>query len=128
MLQKIIISDFVLENNKNLSNIELSFQVFGQPIGSAPIILVNHALTGNSNVAGENGWWNSLIGNQKTIDTTLFTVIAFNIPGNGFDGERYNLIDNYKDFTAADIAQIFWEGLFQLHVDSLFAVDRKSVV
>ena len=127
MLYKISISDFVLKNNKKLSNIELSYQIFGQPIGNSPIILVNHALTGNSNVAGENGWWNSLIGNNKTIDTEIFTVLAFNIPGNGYDEESYNLIQNYKDFTTSDMAAIFWKGLSQLNVESLFAVIGGSL-
>ncbi len=127
MLQKIIISDFTLQNNLKLSNIELSYQIFGQPIGSAPVILVNHALTGNSNVAGEDGWWNSLIGINKTVDTEIFTVLAFNIPGNGYDGEAHNLIENYKDYVSANIAEIFWQGLFQLKIDSLFAVIGGSL-
>jgi homoserine acetyltransferase len=50
------------------------------------LFLVNHALTGNSNVTGSEGWWNALIGPNKPIDTNLFSVLAFNIPGNGFDG------------------------------------------
>jgi homoserine O-acetyltransferase len=49
------------------------------------IVLVNHALTGNSQVVGDTGWWNDLIGVNKTIDTTKYTVLAFNVPGNGFD-------------------------------------------
>ena len=44
---------------------ELSYQLFGCPLHTAPIVLVNHALTGNSNVSGENGWWSSLIGPKK---------------------------------------------------------------
>jgi hypothetical protein len=42
-----------------------------------------------------NGWWNDLIGVNKTIDTTKYTVLAFNVPGNGFDGA---VIENYFDF------------------------------
>jgi len=127
MLQKIELINVKLENTKIVSNVELTYQIFGQPIGNAPVILVNHALTGNSNVAGEDGWWSSLIGFNKTIDTDIFTVIAFNIPGNGFDGKIYNLIANYKDFTASDIARIFWEGLFQLNINSLYAVIGGSL-
>jgi homoserine O-acetyltransferase len=53
---------------------------------------------------GDTGWWNDLIGVNKTIDTTKYTVLAFNVPGNGFDGA---VIENYLDFTARDIARIF---------------------
>ena len=35
-------------------DIQLSYQVFGKALHTAPIILVNHALTGNSNVTGES--------------------------------------------------------------------------
>jgi homoserine O-acetyltransferase len=36
------------------------------------------------------------------------TVLAFNVPGNGFDGA---VIENYLDFTARDIARIFIKGI-----------------
>lgn len=127
MLEKIDLFNFDLEQGKRLSHLPLFYQVFGQPIGSAPVVVVNHALTGNSNVIGENGWWNDLIGNAKTIDTHHFTLIAFNIPGNGFDGNPENLISNYSDYTVRDIARIFWEGLFFLKIDSLFALIGGSL-
>lgn len=125
-LKKIIIADWVPENGK-LQNVSLFYQTFGPELGIAPVVLVNHALTGNSNVVGKNGWWNDLIGKEKTIDTDYFTVIAFNIPGNGFDGDFENLISNYKDFTTKDIAAIFWKGLENLNVENLFAVIGGSL-
>jgi len=126
-LEKIDLFNFELENGKQRAYTPLFYQTFGQPIGNAPIVVVNHALTGNSNITGENGWWNDLIGENKTIDTNYFTVIAFNIPGNGFDNNFGNLISNYKDFTIRDIARIFWEGLFFLNVNSVFALIGGSL-
>jgi homoserine acetyltransferase len=52
-LKKLNIKNFISEN-KTSFNIELTYQVFGKPVGQAPIVLVNHALTGNSNVAGDS--------------------------------------------------------------------------
>jgi homoserine O-acetyltransferase/O-succinyltransferase len=127
MLQKIDILNFKLEKGKLLIKTPLFYQIFGQPIGNAPIIIVNHALTGNSNVTGENGWWNDLIGENKIIDTNYFTIIAFNIPGNGFDGTTENLITNYKDFTAKDIARIFLEGINLLQIETVFALIGGSL-
>lgn len=127
MLQKIEILNFKLENGKLLSKTPLFYQTFGQPIGNAPVVMVNHALTGNSNVTGENGWWNDLIGENKIIDTNYFTIIAFNIPGNGFDGNPENLITNYKDFTAKDIANIFLEGINLLQIETVFALIGGSL-
>lgn len=117
-----------INNYKTISgvtqDIDLSYQVFGAALHTAPIVLVNHALTGNSNVSGEGGWWSSLIGDDKCIDTKKFTVLAFNIPGNGFDSF---VIDNYKDFVARDIAYIFLEGLKELKIDSVFATIGGSL-
>ena len=125
-LQYINISNYVSHNGKT-TTIQLSYQTFGQPLYDAPIVLVNHALTGNSNVCGNEGWWNDLIGENKCIDTNAYTILAFNIPGNGYDGNSNNLIENYKDFTARDIAQLFLEGLKQLEIQKLFAVIGGSV-
>ncbi|ESU29580.1 metX protein [Flavobacterium limnosediminis JC2902] len=126
-LKKTDIFDFTLQNGVNKSWLPLYYQVFGQPIGTAPVVLVNHALTGNSQVTGEKGWWNALIGENKIIDTELYTVIAFNIPGNGFDGNSEDLIPNYKDFTAEYIAKLFWKGLNSLGIYRLFAVIGGSL-
>ena len=122
-LFKLNIKDYISENEKNF-DIELSYELFGQPLGQAPIVLVNHALTGNSSVTGKNGWWNSLIGQNKLIDTNDFTVLAFNFPGNGYDGF---FIKNYKDLILRDIANIFLIGLEKLKIKKLFAIIGGSI-
>ncbi|MDD7914995.1 bifunctional aspartate kinase/homoserine dehydrogenase I [Polaribacter ponticola] len=123
-LQHIKIKNFTTELGAFISELNLSYQVFGQNLGSAPVILVNHALTGNSEVAGKNGWWQDIVGAEKAIDTNVYTILSFNIPGNGFDGF---LIENYKDFIARDIATIFLEGLNQLKITELFALIGGSL-
>lgn len=127
MLEKIDLFNFDLENGSRQPHISLFYQTFGEPIGTAPVVVVNHALTGNSSVTGENGWWNDLIGENKIIDTNYFTVIAFNIPGNGYDENFGNLISNYQEFTLRDIARIFWEGLFSLKIETIFSVIGGSL-
>lgn len=122
-LFKLNIKDYISENEKNF-DIELSYELFGQPLGQAPIVLVNHALTGNSSVTGKNGWWNSLIGQNKLIDTNNFTVLAFNFPGNGYDGF---FIKNYEDLILRDIANIFLIGLEKLKIKKLFAIIGGSI-
>lgn len=125
-LKYIHISNYITESGKACS-VNLSYQLFGKSLHTAPIVLVNHALTGNSNVSGKDGWWNSLIGPKKTIETNKYTILAFNIPGNGYDEHQENLIDNYKDFTAQDIAKLFNIGLQKLNITSLYAVIGGSV-
>lgn len=120
----IIIQDFITESGALYSSLPLSFTLSGKPLFTAPIVLVNHALTGNAHVTGENGWWNDLIGETKTIDTNQYTVLAFNVPGNGNDSF---LIENYQDFTTRDIAKIFIKGLKSLNIEQVFAIIGGSV-
>ncbi|MFH6943645.1 alpha/beta fold hydrolase [Flavobacterium sp. FlaQc-50] len=120
----ISIQNFTTENGAVYHSLPLSFTISGLPLYSAPIVLVNHALTGNAEVTGENGWWNDLIGQGKTIDTNVYTVLAFNVPGNGNDSF---LIENYQDFTARDIARIFIKGLDFLKIEQLHTIIGGSV-
>ena len=92
MLEKLKINQYTTNTGYTI-DIELSYELFGKELGTAPVVMVNHALTGNSNVAGATGWWKTLIGEGKCIDTDKYTILCFNIPGNGYDGF---VIDNYK--------------------------------
>ena len=111
-------------NSQKEYHISLSYQLFGKDLFSAPIILVNHALTGNSNVSGEKGWWKQMIGENQVIDTNKYTVLCFNIPGNGYDDF---FIDEYSDFTPSDIANIFLKGLEILHIKNVYAIIGGSL-
>lgn len=123
-LSFIDILSYTTESGAQFSNVKLSYQLFGKELGSAPVVLVNHALTGNSNIAGNNGWWKDLIGQKKAIDTNKYSVLAFNIPGNGFDGF---IIDDYKSFIARDTAKLFLKGLKELKIDQLFGLIGGSL-
>ncbi len=116
--------NFRTRTGKIYNEIPLSYEVFGPPLGSAPVVLVNHALTGNSTVIGEHGWWNDLIGEGKIIDTNQYTILAFNIPGNGYNGF---FVDQPEDFSVYDVAQLFLRGLKQVEVTSLYAVIGGSL-
>ncbi|MBO9694019.1 alpha/beta fold hydrolase [Chryseobacterium sp.] len=105
-------------------NISLSYQLFGKDLFTAPVILINHALTGNSNVSGEKGWWKQLVGENQIVDTDQYTVLCFNIPGNGYDNF---LIEDYEDFTPSDIAAIFLKGLEALQIKKLYAIIGGSL-
>ena len=125
-LQYIEIDHFELNSGRNIS-LQLSYQNFGRPLSKAPVVLVNHALTGSSQVTETNGWWNAIIGKQKTIDTSKYAVLAFDIPGNGFGKTKEHFAEYYKDFTAKDIARLFAVGLQRLQISKLFAVIGGSV-
>ena len=123
-LKKLLIKNFTTEIGLQLDEVPLSCQLFGKELGTAPVVLVNHALTGNSNVSGKDGWWKELIGENKVINTAKFSVLAFNIPGNGFDGF---IIEDYKSFIARDIAKLFLIGLKELKINQLFGLIGGSL-
>lgn len=118
MLQKLTIHNYRTCRGLRLKKIPLTYQVFGPPLGTAPVVLVTHALTGNSSVAGENGWWSSLIGENKCIDLNQFTILCFDVPGNGYNGY---LIKEYESVRLFDVALWFLHGLKQLKIDTVFA-------
>jgi len=93
MLQELCLKDFENSTGK-VQDIYLSFQQFGQNPKTAPVVLINHALTGNSQITGHLGWWTKIVGPEKCIDTNKFSILAFNIPGNGFNGKKEHLIEN----------------------------------
>ncbi|WP_435373085.1 alpha/beta fold hydrolase [Aequorivita marina] len=112
------IPNYTTSTGFRFKNLPLAYQVFGQELGTAPIVLATHALTGNSTVCGENGWWKSLIGPEKCIDIEKYTILSFNVPGNGFDGF---IIENYEDVCIYDVAQWFLIGLKHLEIPLVFA-------
>lgn len=124
-LKYITVEDFISEKGRNYKAIALSYQLFGKPLNTAPIVLVNHALTGNSDVAGKNGWWQSIVGDSKLIDTNKYTVIAFNIPGNGY--QNAEILYEYDAFSACDIAKLFGLALNNLHISKLYAAIGSSL-
>ena len=123
-LKKIVIENFESSSGKKFQNFQLSYQFFGKTFGTAPIILINHALTGNSNVCGKDGWWSEIIGINKAIDLNKFTVLCINIPGNGFNEEVFN----FKfELDLGDIAHIFIEVLNKLKISKLHAIIGGSI-
>ena len=105
-------------------SIKLYYQQVGKQIGTAPVVLVNHSLTGDSKLTGEGGWWNEMIGPDKIIDTNRYTVLGFNIPGNGVMDQTFS---NPEDFHAGDIAFLFLKGLHALDVKFLHALIGGSI-
>ncbi len=111
-------------NSQKEYHIPLSYELFGKELFTAPIILINHALTGNSTVSGEKGWWKQLVGENQIVDTNRYTVLSFNIPGNGYD---HFLIEDYEDFTPSDIANLFLKGLEALEIKNIYAIIGGSL-
>ena len=79
----------MLECGENLGPITIAYETCGEPnADKSNTILICHALSGDSHVAGyytENdpkpGWWDIMVGPGKGIDTNKYFVICSNILG-----------------------------------------------
>ncbi len=81
--------DFTLQCGEKLNNITIAYETFGTlDKNKNNVILVCHALTGDSHAAGfyketdeKPGWWDIVIGPGKAIDTDKYFVVCSNIIG-----------------------------------------------
>jgi homoserine O-acetyltransferase len=104
--------------------VPLTYYMSGPNIGTAPVVLINHPLTANAIFSGVDGWWNEIVGPSKVIDTNIYTVISFNIPGNGIDSYKWKSIE--KIHTGL-IAKLFINGLKKLGITDLYAIIGGSI-
>ena len=123
-LNEIKIIDFITESREAIPSINLTYQLFGKQLGDAPVILINHALTGNSNLTGKNGWWKEVVGEDRAINTKKFSIISFNIPGNGFCSNDFYHPDK---FHLGDIANLFILALEDLKIKELHSIIGGSI-
>ena len=80
-----------LESGRILEPYDLVYETYGTLNENQDnVILVCHALTGSHHAAGiyegesKAGWWDKMIGDDKTIDTTKYFVICINTIGSCF--------------------------------------------
>jgi homoserine O-acetyltransferase len=79
----------VLESGDELPDVRIAYEVWGRPNAEkSNAVLVLHALTGDSHVAGPDApgqpspaWWDGLIGPGKPVDTDHYFVVAPNVLG-----------------------------------------------
>ncbi len=120
-----IVEDFWTCRGAFYDEIVVSYEIFGRDLNEAPVVVVIHALTGNSDVCSSpKGWWKGLIGENKCIDLSQYSVVSLNIPGNGYDGRFF---DRHQDFTAKDIAILFNKTILSLGVHKLHAIIGGSL-
>ncbi|MFI5761618.1 homoserine O-acetyltransferase [Streptomyces sp. NPDC051563] len=78
-----------LEAGGVLPGVRLAFETWGRPAPDrSNAVLVLHALTGDSHVAGAagpghptSGWWDALVGPGRALDTDRWFVVAPNVMG-----------------------------------------------
>ncbi|WP_406669842.1 homoserine O-acetyltransferase [Methanolobus sp. ZRKC4] len=135
--------ELVLENGEKLRDVHLAYETYGNlNADKSNAILVCHALTGDAHAAGwhsgdkKPGWWDTLIGPGKALDTGKFFVICSNILGgckgstgpssiNPETGNPYGL--EFPVITIGDIVRAQKELVNHLGIQKLFAVIGGSM-
>lgn len=87
------------------SECEISYQHLVSSLEN-PTIVIHHALTGNSNVTGENGWWKEIVGKHKVINTDKYNILSIDTLGNGFFTQTHEVIQNIDQLKIQDIAKM----------------------
>ncbi|HUK85369.1 MAG TPA: hypothetical protein VLU95_05875, partial [Candidatus Acidoferrum sp.] len=65
--------ELCLESGEKIGPITLAYETYGKlNAQKSNAILVLHALSGDAHAAGNNGWWESLIGPEIGLDTNKY--------------------------------------------------------
>ncbi len=135
---------FEFESGQSIPEFTLRYESYGRLNAARDnVVLVAHALTGDHHCAGVHslhdrkpGWWNSLIGPGKPIDTNRFFVLCANCIGgcqgstgpksiNPATGQPYNL--SFPFVTIRDMVRTQKILLDSLEISSLYAVIGGSM-
>ena len=132
-----------LDCGQDLAPFSVAYQTYGTlNADKSNAVLVCHALTGDQHVAnvhpvnGKPGWWETLIGPGKPVDTNRFFVICPNIIGgcmgstgpaslNPKTGKAYGL--DFPVITIGDMVSAQVRLIDKLGIDTLFAVIGGSM-
>ncbi len=133
-----------LDCGKKLAPVDVAYETYGRLNEAGDnAILICHALSGDAHVAGYNspddkkpGWWDSMVGPGKGIDTNKYFVICSNFLGgcggttgpssiNPATGKPYGLA--FPIVTIADMVRVQKLLLDRLGIKGLLAVIGGSI-
>ena len=132
-----------LDCGVDLAPFQIAYQTYGTLNDArSNAVLVCHALTGDQHVAnvhpvtGKSGWWESLVGPGKPIDTERYFIISTNVIGgcigttgpasvNPQTGKPWGL--NFPVVTVRDMVRAQAMLLDRLGIETLFAVAGGSM-
>lgn len=135
---------FILESGASLGPVTVAFETYGQLDETrSNAILVCHALSGDAHAAGYHspddlkpGWWDTMIGPGKGIDTDKYFVICSNFLGgckgttgptsiNPETGKPYGL--DFPVLTVGDMVRVQYALVRQLGIKQLLCVTGGSL-
>lgn len=133
----------VLDSGETIAPVEVAYETYGERApGDGNVVVVCHALTGDANAAGHHGdptrpgWWDTLIGPGKPVDTDRLFVVSSNLLGgcqgttgpSSLDpatGEPYGL--RFPLFTVSDLVRVQRRLLAHLGIERVLAAIGGSL-
>jgi homoserine O-acetyltransferase len=132
-----------LDSGIALSPFQIAYKTYGTLNAQrSNAILICHALTGDQHVAsvhpvtGKNGWWETMVGPGKPIDTERYFVICSNVVGGCMGSSGPSSIDpktgqpyglEFPVITIRDMVRAQAMLIDHLGIDTLFAVAGGSM-
>jgi homoserine O-acetyltransferase len=132
-----------LDSGIALSPFQIAYKTYGQLNAQrSNAILICHALTGDQHAAsvhpvtGKNGWWETMVGPGKPIDTERYFVICSNVVGGCMGSSGPSSIDpktgqpyglEFPVITIRDMVRAQAMLIDHLGIDTLFAVAGGSM-
>ncbi len=132
-----------LESGRILSTFDQAYETYGElNAEKSNAILLCHALTGSHHAAGlyegdrKPGWWDTMVGDGKVIDTSKYFVICINVLGSCFGsssplsvdpktGKEYRL--KFPVITISDMVAAQKKVLDSLGIEKLYAIIGGSL-
>ena len=133
----------VLDSGETLAPVEVAYETYGERSASDNnVVVICHALTGDANAAGHHGdpahpgWWDTLIGPGKPVDTDRLFVVSSNLLGgcqgttgpssiNPATGTPYGL--KFPLFTVSDLIKVQRALLAHLGITHILAAVGGSL-
>lgn len=133
----------VLDSGETLAPVEVAYETYGERTASDDnVVVICHALTGDANAAGHHGdpahpgWWDTLIGPGKPVDTERLFVVSSNLLGgcqgttgpssiNPATGTPYGL--QFPLFTVSDLVKVQRALLAHLGITHILAAVGGSL-
>jgi homoserine O-acetyltransferase len=132
-----------LDSGIALSPFQIAYKTYGRLNAQRTnAVLICHALTGDQHVAsvhpvtGKNGWWDTMVGPGKPIDTERYYVICANVVGGCMGSSGPSSIDpktgkpyglEFPVITVRDMVRAQAMLLDHLGIDTLFSVAGGSM-
>jgi homoserine O-acetyltransferase len=133
-LESASLGAFALEDGTALPELIVAYRHDGPPPGTAPQVVVVHALTGSADAAGD--WWEPLIGPGRALDTDRIGVLCANLLGGRYGTTGPTSIDpgtgvpygeSFPSISTADQAGAQWALLDALGIDAVDLVVGGSL-